>query len=948
MVQRKHKQKTKNDSLFDKVKKKAVSNSKIKQKKLTSAKKRTRNKPEPVLASQERFVADKHGNPQIVEEHYLRTPHPKERPITFSGHGKTEWDLPAGSKWITDNDFNRSAHKINKKDNYLYSDNKGIKIPFKTLRDFDKESFKKILAKKGITRKSDITGVASKGDNDAFLHLVAKKMGWSSDDVKAIRQNAIIKTIPKNYDMEDPTHDRGVRSFNRAMRGQHKKPEMAITQLITGRGRAAIKRMDDNTFHDFVQRNNPAYAKMLENRAIKHIKKREPKNEFNQDRINTKIKQFFLEDKKGMKSPSAKGYTTDTKTKILYNAYARNDKEDFDSWWKDDVKHIALWDSKKIKDKLDNIEKPMSRDQFKATQYEQNLTSSADKIVGSKTGNDMLLAYSRVHPELRGTTNEYVILNHIRKNVKNKESFVSTVRMIADDPVAGKRINENVANKIIRKVTNTDNLSIKKMKRDKMTLSKTKIKDDFEKEIAKELGYARSASVIKHIVKKTPDEIQEAVVKKEISPSEAAQQIRVDAIDFWGDKSSNQTERKLTPKTIEKLRDKGIQVDRADEAEERGSGRPRKSDMSTGTAGSSKLSKRSSQPMISKGRVVEVKPGVFEVKEEKGKARAWWEKKGSERRAKKKSGRSIKSKIPYTMERKAAVYQKYKGTVGEKEATYLATGKGSYPWSKYRAKKRAEKMRWDEGYRKEELAKRTSKESWAEYRLDKSVRKGKKLKEVAASPWRIAYHRIAQRMGWLIVALLAIGVLFLPMGLFHVTGWAMAVGAVALIQFIIWIFIEFWFLLSQALVAVVSLIGQFFVAVVNAIGAMVTGALGQPWVNFEFNLVQNMAIPNIPGVLGAGLGYTWGELNLVPPSFLKLDWYMPTVFDTDTLIAKIIPALSAFFNGIYGPIAVRYDNWIATADWYYVGAVIGAPIVVALIVIGVAVVIKRRMDKRAY
>jgi len=81
------------------------------------------------------------------------------------------------------------------------------------------------------------------------------------------------------------------------------------------------------------------------------------------------------------------------------------------------------------------------------------------------------------------------------------------------------------------------------------------------------------------------------------------------------------------------------------------------------------------------------------------------------------------------------------------------------------------------------------------------------------------------------------------MGMFYVLGWALAVAVVALFQFIVWVFMEIWFLLAQFVVAIVSLIGQMVVMLINKVGQAlggIVGVKGQDYELFEYQTVQNM------------------------------------------------------------------------------------------------------------
>ncbi len=255
----------------------------------------------------------------------------------------------------------------------------------------------------------------------------------------------------------------------------------------------------------------------------------------------------------------------------------------------------------------------------------------------------------------------------------------------------------------------------------------------------------------------------------------------------------------------------------------------------------------------------------------------------------------------------------------------------------------AKKMYRDPAYRAKIQAKREAGKGYYEARLERARRESQRRMKAAKSPFWRAWYGLSHNLWVLIGVVLAIAILFLPIGMFHVLGWALAVGIVSLVMFIIWVFIELWWMIAQALVAVINLFGQVIVGVFNYIGGAIAGALGQSFTPFQHILVQNMHIvergPNGERII---LGITWGEWNLIPPSFLKLDEFMPREFDTDVLIVKLWPALRSFFNWYTNPIAERYTAWISTAPWYVVGATIGIPIALIIIAIVVAALYVRR------
>jgi len=864
---------------------------------------------------------DRYGNPQFETVYRARN----KGKQTVKGKGKVFKDFG----WISEPDWKRSIGKIEAKDNYLFSDTgKRVQISTKALRDFDRKDFLKKLKSKNIENLDDIKASLSKDQeaNDALLHLVAKKTGWNEGTIK---DKVKTYTLPSNVDMDKPNKKRN--DFINRIRGIKTRPEIGVSKTVTHFGAASINNIPDRKFKELAEKTDPDFAESLEKQATSHLKKTTGEI-YDPGKKSSMMKDIFLKRVKNgkykVKTPGSKKWDEGASKLLIVGA--KLDGKEWENQWTpgEELDKVAGMSKDKLKNKFDGVIPKFTSDQ-EYSKYEQSkeLDKIAKNAMKTKTGEKLLAAFSVYNPKLKGTKNEHMIIREARKN---KKEFVEATKLLMEDSDVSKSLNERSAKKTVKAITGLD-LDIKKPKREKkMSLTKKEMKDDFAKELSKYIKMGRSSAVVQHLTKKAPDEIVEAVAKKKISAAEAAQHLSIDGIEYRGDQASNPKRSKLRGKISDKLRAKGIQVSRDDI-----SGSGVSSSRSGGGGGTSK-----SKSLFSKEKVVETKPGKYEIRKEKGRIRSWFGK------ATKGKGTLVKTKVPYTKERKAYLYQKYKPAVGEKEAEYLAAGKGTWPWSKYFGRKRAERMSWDEAYRSQQMARKTKKEGWGRYKVERAVRESEQLQKVAASPWRVGFHKLSQRMTWLIVALLVIGVLFLPMGLFHVVGWSLAVGAVALINMLVWVFMEFWFLLAQGIVAVISFIGQAFVMLVNYIGMAIGGALGQDFHNFNFNLVQDLTIPNIHGLLGQG--ETWGSINLVPPSFLKLDWYMPTVFDTDTLIAKIIPGISGFFNTLYGPIAERYTNWIASAEWYMIGVIIGLPIIIALILIGVAILIKRKMAERMY
>jgi hypothetical protein len=270
----------------------------------------------------------------------------------------------------------------------------------------------------------------------------------------------------------------------------------------------------------------------------------------------------------------------------------------------------------------------------------------------------------------------------------------------------------------------------------------------------------------------------------------------------------------------------------------------------------------------------------------------------------------------------------------------------------------ARKMAVDPTYMKNQHSKWMLEKGIAEAKLIRAQKESQRQIRAASSTWYSGWYRFSKYTKWIAAAALLVAILFLPMGLFYVLGWALAVGVIALFQFIIWVFMEFWFLVAQVLVSIVGLVGQAFVMMINWVGQTLGGALGQTYKPFDFQLVQNMLMfsQDSAGVYhvfqytdtgGQKEILTWGALNLTPPAFLKLESFRPPWFDPSTIFGHIVPPVQAFFNWLYGPIAVRYSAWIAdpATPWYWPGVLIGVPVIIAIIVI---FLIYRFMKRRVY
>jgi hypothetical protein len=278
----------------------------------------------------------------------------------------------------------------------------------------------------------------------------------------------------------------------------------------------------------------------------------------------------------------------------------------------------------------------------------------------------------------------------------------------------------------------------------------------------------------------------------------------------------------------------------------------------------------------------------------------------------------------------------------------MSKSRGISGWFQRRAKNReARKYAIDPKYRAKKQEQWTTEEGIQASKILRAQRESQRRTRAAASKIYGGWYVFTKYSKWIAVTALVLAVLFLPLGLFHVLGWALAVGVIALFQFIIWVFMEFWILIAQVIVSVVSLVGQAFVMLINFAGATLSERLGQKYTPFNYQTVQNMLIferdKNDNWVIytfsdpstGKQQILTWGALNLTPPSFMKLESFMPTYFDKNTVAGMIFPPIQQFFGWIYNPIATRYTLWISdpATPWYWPGVIIGVPLI--LIIVGI-------------
>jgi hypothetical protein len=365
--------------------------------------------------------------------------------------------------------------------------------------------------------------------------------------------------------------------------------------------------------------------------------------------------------------------------------------------------------------------------------------------------------------------------------------------------------------------------------------------------------------------------------------------------------------------------------------------------------GSSWLSKGGTvskdRAFFSKTADVEISGGKPVFKEQKSRMSEWM--------AKRKKG----LRGPTSAERYREFKSKYGGIIPE-EQYRGAMERGNF-FDRLRVKRMARKMAVDPTYMQNQHKKWILEEGIAKAKLLRARRESQQQVRAASSTWYSAWFRFSKYTKWIAAAALLVAILFLPMGLFYVLGWALAVGVIALFQFIIWVFMEFWFLVAQALVSVVGLVGQIFVMAINWVGKTSADLLGQTYKPFDYQLVQNMLMFERDSagvyhvfyynnaVTGKSEILTWGALNLTPPSFLSLELFKPTWFDTSTIFGHIVPPAAAFFNWLYGPIALRYTAWMSDSatEWYWPGIIIGVPVILIIVAI---FLIYRFFKRRVY
>ena len=377
-------------------------------------------------------------------------------------------------------------------------------------------------------------------------------------------------------------------------------------------------------------------------------------------------------------------------------------------------------------------------------------------------------------------------------------------------------------------------------------------------------------------------------------------------------------------------------------------GAKKSSSGSYGTSGgifSTGGTKMQDRPLFGKTADVKIVGGETVYTQNKSRMRDWWDS-----RKKGLRGKTPAEKLRAFNDKYSGVMPRYRYEDAIKKGNWL---------DRVRLHRQARKMATDPVYNMNQRHKWQVEEDIAKAKLIRAKREGQQQMRAATSTWYSAWYRFSKYTKWIAMFALLAAILFLPMGLFYVLGWALAVGVIALFQFIIWVFMEFWFLVAQAMVAVVGLVGQAFVMAINWVGKTLGSTLGQTYKPFDYQLVQNMLMFERDSagvyhvyyynnaVTGKSEILTWGALNLTPPKFLSLELFKPTWFDTQTIFGHLVPPVSAFFNWLYGPIATRYTGWISDPNtpWYWPGIIIGVPVIIIIIVI---FLIYRFMKRRVY
>jgi hypothetical protein len=695
------------------------------------------------------------------------------------------------------------------------------------------------------------------------------------------------------------------------------------------------------------------------------------------------VKQYLL--KKNM-SLKRKGYENDKVNMALKQFIT---KEEADAAV-DPFIHNTKYKQDGVLERVANIKNPYTNEQLSKFERDAGLEQKV-KQLDTHQNRVFLAAYADSY--LGGTRDSKRILDHAAKHPKQ---YADTVQLVLQKSELGKGISTATAQRNINVVTGLA-VPLKLEKREKMPeIGKKELEKQFRKSLGETLGmtqYDRFKPLIKYSMNVASEEEIAAVATGKMSAEDFIRNHPVEYEELY-----RITGKKPQPRTYEKWQSAGGQVlnepmesDYEPRGESRGRGRPVGSTRSAKKDGIIRRSRggfvTEGRPLFSRKTAVEKKGGFgyematqrgslspfksaeekkTEFKEvradvnkmgedlkkkglpgltqtEKHRLESKWTESGRERLFEKlmRQKEEKKEKVQRTAERYASA--------GGKEAALLALPKreGGYSWfSKLRRKRRAEKMRSDESYRQKMIARDTERESIWTYQAKKATRKAAEREKIAGSKFWTGWAQMKQTTKWAIIVVCAVALLFIPMGLFYVVGWAMAVALVTLIQFIVWVFISVWFLLAQGAVSVIGGLGQIFIGGINAISQAITGWMGQPYQPFNWQWIQNMPmfkqdasgnwiLLTYTDAYGRRQTLTWGMANLVPPSFLKLDLFMPKTFDTSPIIAHIVPALKTWFEWFYGPMANMYTNWIQTQEWYIVGLTAGAPIVVSLIIIGI-------------
>ena len=590
---------------------------------------------------------------------------------------------------------------------------------------------------------------------------------------------------------------------------------------------------------------------------------------------------------------------------------------------------------------IDELKSKYSRNKSSETKMLKRQSKELKRKYGAK-GTPSRKIFERIKSEHEPRMSDIEADKYLQTEAGRNE-----YRNILHDEAAERRYNKSQLKSIAKK------MHMKQIDVEPEKIKGNRTEPEQRREFASVIGYKSTAAgsneLVKHLVNK---------MKQTDAGREAL--LRGDEEEIYRNRPKNisygeivsVTKGKPAVQTLRKIQDSGIEISGLpSEAEQKlagtfnyntssGQGRGRPS----GSSGGGHVSSGS------RGRTVYSKGGSWLGGEEvaySGGNVVLRKKQGKISMALSSAGGKIKGKFTPSKRDRKKLYEKIKD---DKRYNYLTDEEKKFaayanPAQRRTILARGRKMYRDPAYRAKIKAKQEQKKGIYEAKLAGAVKESQRRQKAATSPFWRAWYTLTHNLWVLIGVALTLAILFLPVGMFYVLGWAIAVGIVSLVMFVIWVFIELWWMIAQGLVAFINLVSQAIIGVMNYVGGAIAGALGQEFTPFQHILVQNMHIvergPNGERII---LGITWGEWNLVPPDFLKLNEFMPTTFDTDTIIVKLWPALRSFFHWYTQPIADRYTEWISTAPWYTVGAIIGIPIV--LIIIGVtayALYIRRKL-----